>query len=427
MKKVLIISPHFPPTNSADMQRIRMSLPYFKDYNWEAQVVTVEEIYVDMVKDELLLDSVPNYIKIHKVPAFSKKWTRKIGLGSLALRSMWFYKNKVNQILSTENFDLIYFSTTEFPLCILGAYWKRKFNIPYVIDMQDPWHNEYYNNKPKSQRPKKHWFSYRLHKILEPIAMKKVGGIISVSKKYIDVLKQRYAHINNIPSEVITFGANDLDFKIAEKRAEEFQLKYKKAENFINLVYVGRGGFDMQYALKILFKAFKTGLTLNFELFNKIRFYFIGTSYAPKNKGIPTISPIAKELNVEKYVSESTDRIGFYESLHQLKNADGLIILGSNDIGYTASKLYPYIMAKKHLLGIFNNQSSAAHIMKDCDAGNLITFNLDKKAIYNQLLNYLLKINEQQPVEINFEKFEPYTAKYMTKIQVKLFNEVIKN
>ena len=32
MKRLLIISPNFPPLNAADMQRVRMSLPYFKDF-----------------------------------------------------------------------------------------------------------------------------------------------------------------------------------------------------------------------------------------------------------------------------------------------------------------------------------------------------------------------------------------------------------
>ena len=92
-------------------------------------------------------------IKIHQVKAFNKKWTSKFGLGSIALRSLWFYRKKVNQLLKKGHFDLIYFSTTQFPVCILGASWKKRFQIPYVIDMQDPWFSDYYENKPKEQRP----------------------------------------------------------------------------------------------------------------------------------------------------------------------------------------------------------------------------------------------------------------------------------
>ncbi|MGF1924650.1 MAG: hypothetical protein ACQUHE_10765, partial [Bacteroidia bacterium] len=104
-KRLLIISPHFPPTNAADMQRIRMSLPYFHEFDWEVEVVVVDDQYVDLDKDSLLLESIPSRIIIHKVEAFSKKWTAKIGLGSIGLRSIYFYRKKVNQLLRERKYD----------------------------------------------------------------------------------------------------------------------------------------------------------------------------------------------------------------------------------------------------------------------------------------------------------------------------------
>ena len=77
------------------MQRIRMSLPYFGELGWEAEVVTVDKKHADISKDELLLQSIPACIKIHKVQAFDKKWTSRFGLGSIALRSLWYYKKTV--------------------------------------------------------------------------------------------------------------------------------------------------------------------------------------------------------------------------------------------------------------------------------------------------------------------------------------------
>lgn len=427
MKRVLIISPHFPPVNAADMQRVRMSLPYFEEFGWQAEVVVVDEDYVDIVKDPFLAQSIPNNIPIHKVKAFSKKWTSKLGLGSLALRSMWYFRKKVTQLLKTKHFDLIYFSTTEFPICILGNYWKRKFSIPYVIDMQDPWHSDYYQNKPKSERPKKYWFSYRLHKFLEPIAMKNVDGLISVSEKYIETLKQRYANLVGIPSQVITFGAHAVDFEIAKANSQQLSLYYTPSTKQTNLVYVGRGGFDMRDAVEILFKAFKNGLTQHPDIFEHTHFHFIGTSYAPKGKGIATISPIAKKLDLSKYVTEHTNRIGFYESIKQLMNANGLIIIGSNDSSYTASKLYPYILAKKQLLAIFNENSSAAKIVVECDAGDLITFNQTEKEANSVLHEYIAKVKNNVPISANPIAFEPYTAQFLTKKQVELFNKILVN
>ena len=282
MKKALIITAYFPPVNAADMQRVRMSLPYLKDFGWDAEVVTVDEQFADLGRDNLLLETIPQDTKVYKVKAYSKTLTGKLGLGSIALRSLLFYRAKVNQLLKAEKFDLVFFSTTQYPVCILGAYWKRKFKIPYVIDMQDPWHSEYYRDKPKSQQPAKYWFSYRLNKYLEPKAFQDVDGLMSVSQSYIDDLKARYPKIKNVPSATITFGAFDQDTAIANAHKTDFNSLLDPANK--NIVYVGRGGNDMKKSVSVVFTALKQALENHPEL-SSLRFYFIGTSYAPDGKG----------------------------------------------------------------------------------------------------------------------------------------------
>ncbi len=429
MKRVLIISPHFPPTNTADSQRVRMSLSYFKDFGWEAEVVSVDEKYTGMPKDQLLLQSIPANTIIHKVKAFSKRWTSKFGLGSLALRSFWFYRKQVVLLLQVKKYDLIYFSTTEFPVCVLGAYWKKRFGIPLIIDMQDAWHSHYYQNKPKQERPKKYWFSYRLHKYLEPLAMKNCDGLISVSPDYIKTLQQRYSQLQNKPVAVIPFGAFEKDFEIAEKNLEKCPSAIKSVPNKFNIVYVGRGGLDMQPAIELLFYALKEALEVDFNRFSKLHFYFIGTSYAPKKLAKPTIFPIAKKFGVEKQVTEITDRIGFYNTINTLLTADALFVPGSNDPEYSPSKIYLYLLAQKPLLAIFHQQSNAVDIIQKCSPQcKVVTFSGHKTESYFQvreILNHWANFSTTK-IFLNRKIFEKFTAKQMTFKQVETFNAVIK-
>ena len=407
------------------MQRIRMSLPYFKDFGWDAEVVVVNPKHSDTVKDELLLQSVPDDIEIHQVNAFNKKWTSKIGLGSIALRSLWFYWQRVNKLLKKKNYDLIYFSTTQFPICVLGAYWKKKFGIPYVIDMQDPWHSDYYKDKPKEQKPPKYWFSYRLNKYLEPIAMRNVSGLTSVSDAYIQTLKSRYPELSDVPAAIITFGGFGKDVELVKNNSSRFSLVYQKAAGKKKLLYVGRGGKDLQKSLTMFFDAFKRGLVQESDLFEQFDLSFIGTSYAPKGLGEKTIEPVAKEFGLEKYVNELTDRIPFYEGLFNLSQADGLLVFGSDDAQYTASKIYPYIMSEKPLLGVFHPDSSAVKIINDCNAGEIITINESKEKSYNKVRAFLQQIINNKSPAVLWEKFECYTASKMTQKQCELFNRVI--
>lgn len=425
-KKVLIISPYFAPSNAADMQRVRMSLPFYEDFDWEAEVVAVKEKYTDAVFDYLLNQSIPKNIKIHHVDALPKNWTIKIGLGSIALRSLWHYRKYVDKLLKSKHFDLIFFSTTQFPVCILGPYWKKKFGIPFIIDIQDPWFTNYYEDKPKHKRPKKYWFSYRLDKYLEPIAMKSVDGLMSVSDAYLDDLTTRYPHLRDIPSATITFGAFRKDLEIAENSKEQLKPSYDLNPEHKHIVYVGRGGFDMQWAVMLLLKGFKIGLKKENDLFEKIRFHFIGTSYAPLGSGTKTLYSVAEKLGVGKYVTEQTDRISFYESIFNLQCADALFIPGHKKPAYTASKIYPYILIEKPILAVFNPESSASSSIIDCKAGYVADI-LNFKSAVSTIFNFLRDVanNSMQKPKTDWKEFEKYRAKATTERQCNLFDQIV--
>jgi len=405
------------------MHRVRQSVWYFNDFGWKPTIVCVDEKYVEGGMDNMLLNSLPNELDIVKVNAFSTKWTRKIGLGALALRSLFFYFIKVNAILKRNSFQLIYFSTTQFPVLILGRYWKWRFKIPYLIDMQDPWHSTYYQDKPKSERPAKYWFSYHLNKWLEPIAMKECDGLISVSSAYITELHKRYPSLINKPSAVLTFGAFDVDLNIAKRISSSIYLHKKPIKN---IIYVGRGGFDMHPALSLIFSAFKIGLIQQQELYNQFRFVFVGTSYAPMGKGKKTVESVAEKEGILDFVTEHTDRIPYFEGLSLLLNADLLFIPGSDDPAYTASKLYPYVLAKKPLMGIFHQASSAINVLEDTKAGRVCTLDQDRQFVY-ETLNFMLKSIVVNSYVNNtlWDVFDKYSAKEMTKKQVELFNKVV--
>ena len=59
-KSVLIISPHFPPINAPDHQRVRMALPYFRELGWEPVVLAVQPEFSENSRDDSLMVTVPN-------------------------------------------------------------------------------------------------------------------------------------------------------------------------------------------------------------------------------------------------------------------------------------------------------------------------------------------------------------------------------
>ena len=428
MKKVLIISPNFPPVNTPDLHRVRLSLPYFNGMGWQPEVWHVDCDRVEGDRDPLLLETVPSDVATYQVSALKPEYTRLLGLGSLALRSLPFYFRAVGRRLARGDVDLIYFSTTAFPVMVLGRYWKQRFGVPYVIDMQDPWHNEYFLKQLPEERPPKFWFSYRLHKYLEPVAMKAVDGIISVSQGYCDTLCERYPQVPPHMCTVIPFGADHRDFEVADQETIPAQ-SLDHPEDWINVVYVGVVPSAMKGVLRTIFRTLATGVVEYPDLFGRVKMHFVGTSYAPDGQGVSIVEPLAVEEGVAHMVNESTDRIPYFQALRLLRDADHLLIPGSDDPNYTASKLYPYILSRRPVLAVFHEQSSVVDILRATNAGVAVPFNgsTSTDALAGQLLQAWKSLLEQLPFtpDTNWEAFEPYTAREMTRRQVEVFDRVV--
>ncbi len=407
------------------MQRVRMSLPYFKQFGWEPSVVTVDARFSEMVKDKLLTESIPVDCKVYEISALPKKYTSKIGFGSLGFRAMWQYRQSVSKILAKEKFDLVYFSTTQFPVCVLGPYWKRKFKVPYVIDMQDPWYSNFYDDK--NEKPPKYGLVYRLHKIMEAKAMKQVSGLISVSKYYIDDLKNRYSALDDTPSAVITFGVFADDLKIALKNQNKFVPLLQPA--FVNVVYIGRGGADMHKAIAPVFETLKKGLADQPKLFSRLKFWFFGTSYAPTGQAVPTVTPLAAQYGVEDHMVEITGRISYYHALLTMQQADALFIPGSEDPKYTASKIYPCLLTKRPLLAIFNEKSSAVEVLNECaENAAVLTFPEGKIDLTGALYPLFENWAKGNLTEVELTAgFDQYSAETLTGEQALLFNKAIEH
>lgn len=424
---MLIISPHYPPVNSADMHRVRHMLHYLEEFGWSAEIVTVKQEFIESYStDDILLKSIPRNQIVHYVEAFKLQYTRKIGLGSLSLRSFFQYKKKVDELLKRCKVDLIFFSTTAFHVMALGPYWKKKFGVPFVLDIQDPWRSDFYLDKPKNERPPKFQIAYLIDKFLEKRTVPLADGIISVSESYIETLEKRYPGLKAY-SETIPFAGFEKDFELLDYATIPENLVFSK-EN-VNIVYIGRGGYDMKMSVTIYFQALNIIRIRNVEVFNRIKTYFLGTSYVPNGDGEKIFKSIALELGLGMNVVEITNRLEYYTTLKLLKAADVLFVPGSIDSSYTASKIFPYILAKKPLVACFNEKSSVVEILKNCTTSEICSFNsnLGNNDTVEIMYNCVMKSIDKIGVEQNYNKieFDKYSAHSMTRKIISFFNRCI--
>jgi len=428
LKNLLIVSPHFPPINTPDMQRVRTSLPHYKKFGWEPIVLTVDEKYIEGIIEHELLKSIPDTIELVRVRAFPLRITRKFGISNIGIRSLLFLYKAGSEVIKQKNIDLVFFTTTIFVTFILGRIWKRKYGVPYIFDFQDPWVSDYYDSKPNYVKPKKYWISKKMHEYLEPWAMKEVDGIISVTDKYNKNLCNKYSWLSEKKCTTIPFAASELDFNISLNKSFE-NIYFTKEDNKINGVYIGVLGNIMKDTCYYICSAFKNCLELNNNIFSNVRLHFIGTSYATYGSNLETIKPIANRLGIGEYINEHTKRIPYYSVLRILNEADFLLVIGSDNPDYTPSKVYQYILTKKPLLVIFHKDSSLINFLERVNAGEFVTYSseMNIEDIINNITYKLSDIVRKIPYEpfTNWEYFNNYSALSLTKKQCEFFNYVI--
>ncbi len=421
MKRVLIISPHFPPVNAPDMQRIRMSLPYYKALGWEPVVLCVNDKFVSGYKDPLLNETLPAGVEVHKVRPWPEKVTRHLGIGSLSLRSYYQFKKAGSKLLNEGAFDLVFFSTTLFHVCALGRYWQKKFGVPFVVDMQDPWRNDFFLSKPKSQRPPKFWINHLLNKKLEAYTMPHAAGLISVSQAYIDNLKQRYPPLRGRPALLLPFGLSDKDFQLVrQKEIQPHILDNQK----INVVYMGAINRFFLPLIQAFFLAFKKTVP-NPDAYH---FYFIGTNYAPLMDRKP-VEKIGRNLKLEHLITEVPQRIPYFSALSTLIHADILFIPGSLDADYNASKVYNNIFSGKPIFSIFHEKSLVKEAITETAAGVVVgvletdTLEALVQKIEAAMPEFMQLHNRK--VNLKEEHLKKYLANNMAEQQTRFFTKVL--
>ena len=372
IRRVLIVSPSFPPINAPDMQRVRMSLPYYRENGWEPIVLAVDPASHSGIQEVELLATVPADIVIHRCRAFSAKWSRRFGVGNLGLRSWLQLFFAGRRIIKRENIDLVFFSNTQFVTFTLGRIWRRLYGVRYVIDLQDPWRTDYYRGARKKDRPGgwKYAFATMQAGILEGWSFKRMSGLISVSQHYLESLRHSYPWFSAVPTDVIGFGASETDLTVAAKKTSGSSLHTVAT---VRIVYTGVAGSVMQPALTVLFDGLHA-FRLRNPTTNRLRFDFLGTSYAAANTARPSVSPVAYQFATDDLVSETPVRLGHIEALREQSAADALLLLGTDDPAYSPSKLYPYYLSGRPLLAIVAKGSYLEQLLRELSCAAIVTF-----------------------------------------------------
>jgi hypothetical protein len=247
-----------------------------------------------------------------------------------------------------------------------------------VIDLQDPWRTDYYE-RPGSRPPPGGW-KYQLARAqawaLEGWTYARAAGAISVSPSYLADLRGRYRHFATLPADVIGFGASRADLAAATANPNHAQ-RFSRAHGEIHLLYTGASGPVMPHSLKVLFDSLRLYRERWPERARRLRFHFIGTSYVAPGEGKDSVVPVAADCGVADQVDEISHRIGHLEALRWQQAADVLLLPGSSDLAYSPSKLYPYFLTGRPILGLVFEGSVMERLLDELDCAFMVRYRND--------------------------------------------------
>jgi hypothetical protein len=100
-----------------------------------------------------------------------------------------------------------------------------------------------------------------------------------------------------------------------------------------------------------------------------------------------------------------------------LLKADAIVVVGSNDPTYTASKLFPYVLTHRPMLLLFHQQSAVLKFAQEVEAGLRFAFSDEGDVaprvaeVYDR---WFVKGGCRAEATFNVEKFLPFTASALT-------------
>src|SRR5436853_3308311 len=416
-RRLLMISPHFPPDSSAGTHRVRLLAPHLAEYGWTTTVLTVAQQDYEGRIDPELASLVPPTLDVVRSRALPVRFTRRLGVGDLGLRALPGLRRTAWQLHRAQPFDAVFITIYPTYPAVLGPVMKRRFQVPFILDYQDPWVGAWgkdvgggaggaVDGKSRSTRV--------IAEGLEPRVLRAADGVTAVSARtYEDAIARSGAtpaHVSEIP---IGWDAADID--AVERRGTRPALIPRDGR--VNICYTGTllpMGIAM---LRAVLAGTRALIERDPDLADRIRFYFFGTSNQSTGADLRVL-PHARELGVAHLVHEHPARLDYLDALDALRQADALLLLGSSERHYTPSKIFPALLANRALMAVYHQESTVVDMLRAAappPASHVITFD-DRRPVETLVgcvadaLRALIRAHGSS-VSINRTALEPWSAR----------------
>ena len=386
MRRCLIVSPHFPPSTLAGVHRARHLAKHLPAHGWEPAVIAVDPAHHVEAQDPELRALVSADLRIIETGALPVRWTAPFGLrGEIGLRGFFHLRAAIAAELGARRPEVVLITGSPFYPLLLARWITRRWGIPVVLDLQDPWASKEGAGRP---RWSKSWFAHRLAVALEPRALRGASWVTSVSERQNADLVERYGWLDLARTSAIPIGGDPADYASLHDAPAPDELAK------LTFSYVGTALPRAAPLLAILFEGLALLRARTPEVAARLRLQFVGTSNQPGLSTDYRVMALAQKAGVGELVTEQPGRVPYLDALRILAGTHAVLMIGSDEPHYTASKVYPALMSGRPFLSIFHAASSAHAILSAAGGGIALAYDdeVNRAALVDEVAKALARI-----------------------------------
>ena len=305
--------------------------------------------------------------------------------------------------------------------------------MPFVLDYQDPWVGAWGDTVGGGVGGQTDWKSRATRRLagwLEPRAVGAADAITAVSSGTFEAVVERYGESAPAKCAVLPIGGEPADFE-ALRQAPMKNPYFDRNDGLCHVSYVGTLLPLGAETLSAVLQAVALLKVRRADLYARIRLHFFGTSNQTGGEPADRVRPIAESIGVADCVSEVPLRVTYLGALNIQLDSQVLLLIGSSEHHYTASKLYPALLAKRPLLAVYHEASSVVVTLNRVGrppSVRLIAFD-DRGAVESieriyEALVAVVSLPEYDSAAVDLEAVDEYSARAVAARLAAVLNRV---